>query len=99
MLALGIHLSPTELIEAVSGALIYGVLAFIAAGVMMLFDERVMRIALAGFRSFSTVVTALYLVVLIFAAGALLLGAAFGLIRTVLNLDPVVATRDRDFEK
>lgn len=99
LVCLGIHASPSELFEALSGALILAVLAFVASGVMMLFDDRVMRIALSGIRSFSTVVTALYLVVLVFAAGVLLIGALYGVMRTLFNIDRVDISDEEFFEE
>ncbi len=98
-LCLGIYVCPRELFEAISGMLILMALIMVASGVMMLFDDRVMRIALAGFRAFSTVVIALFLVVLVFAAGLLLLGAAFGLLRTLFNVDRVEVPDEEPFEK
>ena len=88
-LCLGIYVSPVEIFEAVSGIVILIGLVMAASGVLMLFDDRVMRIAISGLRSFSTVVIALFLVVLIFAAGMLALGAAFGVVRTLFNIDSV----------
>ena len=99
LICFGIHISPAEIFEAVSGILIFGVLALAASGVMMLFDDRVMRIALSGFRSFSTVVTALYMVVLIFATAALVLGMIFGVIRTLFNIDTTEQFDDETFDE
>ena len=99
LVCLGIHASPAELFESLSGAAILSVLALAVSGVMMLFDDRVMRIALSGIRSFSTVVTALYLVVLIFAVGVLLLGALYGAIRTLFNIDRVDISDEGFFEE
>lgn len=93
-LCLGIYVSPLELMEAASGIAILVGLVMAASGVMMLFDDRVMRIAIGGLRSFSTVVIALFLVVLVFSAGLLALGAVFGLIRTLFNIDPVDAPNE-----
>ena len=97
-LCLGIYVSPVEIFEAVSGILILIALMLAVSGVMMLFDDRVMRIALSGFRSFSTVVTALFLVVLVFAVGALVLGAMFGLVRTLFGLDRMPDLDQNSFE-
>lgn len=99
LLCFGIHVSPVELFEAFSGTVILALLALAASGVMMLFDDRVMRIALAGIRSFSTVVTALYLVVLVFAAVVLLLGMFYGVLRTLFNIDRVDISDEDHFEE
>lgn len=93
-LCLGIYVSPLELMEAASGIAILVGLVMAASGVMMLFDDRVMRIAIGGLRSFSTVVIALFLVVLVFSAGLLAFGALFGLIRTLFNIDSVDASNE-----
>jgi hypothetical protein len=93
-LCLGIYVSPLELMEAASGIAILVGLVMAASGVMMLFDDRVMRIAIGGLRSFSTVVIALFLVVLVFSAGLLAFGALFALIRTLFNIDSVDASNE-----
>lgn len=88
-LCLGIHITPGEIMDAVSGFLIYLILAFLGAGVLILFDERVVRNAMAGLHTFATSIVALFLVVLVFAAGIVLLGFVFGIIRTLFNIDHV----------
>ena len=88
-LCLGIYVSPVEIFEAASGIVILTGLGMAASGVLLLFDDRVMRMAIAGLRSFSTMVIALLLVVLVFAVGMVALGAVFGVIRTLFNIDPI----------
>ena len=83
------HVTPAELMEAISGFLVFAVLAALSTGILLLFDERVMRIALSGFRTCATVVTALFLVVLLFSAAAVAIGFLFGVARTLFNLDGV----------
>ena len=55
--------------------------AFAFAAVTALFDARARRLILTGFRTFATAVTALYIVVLIFAAAALVFGFLVYLVR------------------
>lgn len=83
------HVTPAELADAVSGFFVFAVLTALSTGILLLFDDRVMRIALSGFRTYATVVTALFLVVLLFAAAAVALGFLFGVARTLFNLDGI----------
>ncbi|MBQ8356635.1 MAG: hypothetical protein IJX39_02380 [Clostridia bacterium] len=84
---LGVHITPAELTDALSGFLIFSLLLAFSVGVLMLFDDRVMRIALSGFRTYATAVTALFLVTLLFAAAMVALGFLFGVVRTLFNID------------
>ena len=93
-IVLGIHVDPRELFDAVSGLLVYAVLAFAGAGILVFSGERVTRIALGGLRSFATGVTALFLAVLLFAAALAALGALVFLIRTLIGLDAPRPTRE-----
>ena len=74
-------MSLDDLYSAVSGMMLYAGVAFIFAGITALFDARARRLILTGFRTFATAVTALYIVVLIFAAIALLFGLLVYLVR------------------
>ncbi|MBQ3057087.1 MAG: hypothetical protein IJC95_06345 [Clostridia bacterium] len=81
VLSLGVYVSLDDLYSAFSGMLLYAALALAFAAVTALFDARARRLILTGFRTFATAVTALYIVVLIFAAAALLFGALVYLVR------------------
>ena len=83
------HITPTELMEALWGFVVFALMAALSTGILLLFDERVMRIALAGFRTYATVLTALFAVVLLCSAAAVALGFAFGVLRTLFNLDGI----------
>ena len=88
------HVTPTELMDAISGFFVFAVLAALSTGILLLFDDRVMRIALSGFRTYATVVTALFLVVLLFAAAAIAIGFVFGVLRTLFNWDAIPEDRE-----
>lgn len=81
---LGIHVSPEDAFGAISGFIIYAVLAAVTSGVLCLFDSRVMRIALSALRSFAAAVTAMLLVVLAFVAVLVIIGFFYGLFRGLL---------------
>ena len=81
LLALGVYVSLDDLYSAVSGMMLYAGVAFAFAGITALFDARARRLILTAFRTFATAVTALYIVVLIFAAIALLFGLLVYLVR------------------
>ena len=80
--------------DAISGFFVFAVLAALSTGILLLFDDRVMRIALSGFRTYATVVTALFLVVLLFAAAAIAIGFVFGVLRTLFNWDGIPEDRE-----
>ncbi len=82
LICLGVYVSMDDLYNAVSGMALYAVAALVFAGVTALFDARARRLILTGFRTFATGVTALYLVVLIFAVAALVPALLFFLFRT-----------------
>ncbi len=82
IISLGVYVSLDDLFGAVSGMLLYALLAIVFAGVTALFDARTRRLITAGLRTFATGVSALYLVVLIFAAVAVGLGFLVFLYRT-----------------
>ena len=88
------HITPTELMEALWGFVIFGLLAALSTGILLLFDDRVMRIAISGFRTYATVLTALFLVVLLFAVAAIAIGFVFGVVRTLFNLDGIPEDRE-----
>ena len=92
----GIHVSPRELADSISGLLLYGVLCLVATAIFGLPGERVTRIAIGGVRTFSTAVTALLLVVCLFAAVLLALGALVFLVRTLFGLDANAPIQDRE---
>ena len=81
LLSLGVYVSLDDLYSGLSGMLLYGGVAFAFAAVTALFDARARRLILTGFRTFATAVTALYIVVLIFAAAALVFGFLVYLVR------------------
>jgi len=85
LISLGVYVSLDDLYSALSGMLLYGVLAAAFAGVTALFDARARRLILKGFHTFATAITALYTVVLVFAAAALLLGFLVFLWRTLFG--------------
>jgi len=88
------HITPTELIEALWGFVIFSLLTALSTGILLLFDDRVMRIALSGFRTYATVLTALFSVVLLFAAAAVAIGFVFGVLRTLFNWDGIPEDRE-----
>lgn len=87
LLCMGIHVSLSELKDALSGFAVFSVLAALAVLVLMLFDSRVIRIAFAGLRSYATAVTALFIVVLLAAAALVAVGFVFGALRTLFGWD------------
>ena len=87
---LGIHVDPRELRDALSGGAVYAALALVVSAVLIFPGARITRIALGGLRSFATGVTALFLVVLAFAAVLAALGFAVFVVRNVF------ATRKSD---
>lgn len=84
LISLGVYVSLEDLGNAVGGMIYYALLALMFAGVTALFDARARRLILTGFRTFATGVTALFIVVLVFAAAALALGFLIFVIRTLL---------------
>jgi hypothetical protein len=84
-LSLGIYISLDDLIDGISGAIIFGVALFLFAGITAIAcDDRTRRLIIFGVRSFSVSVCALFLVALTFAAAALVLGFGVFLIRSFL---------------
>lgn len=81
-LSLGVFVSMDDLCNAILGMALYAVGAFLFAGVTALFDARSRRLILTWLRTYATGVTALYLVVLIFAAAMLVLALIFFAFRT-----------------
>ncbi len=85
VLSLGVFVSLQDLIDGFSGAIIFGIFSFLFAGITAIAcDDRTRRLILSGVRSFSVSVCALFMVVLTFAAAALLFGFAIFLIRSFL---------------
>ena len=81
LLCMGVFVSISELLDGLFGAALYAGLAFVAAVLLALLDERAQRVVTDGLRAFATGVLALYLPILL-AVGVLLLAAAiFFLIR------------------
>ena len=85
VLSLGIYVSLEDLTNAVGGIVYYALLVLLFAGVTALFDARARRLILLNFRTLATSVTALFIVVLVFAAAALVLGFLIFLARTLLG--------------
>lgn len=85
LLSLGVYVSVEDLMNGLGGLLYYAALAFLFAGVTALFDARARRLILADFRTFATGITALFIVVLVFAAVALAFGVVIFLLRTLLG--------------
>ncbi len=94
MICLGIYVTPGELTDAISGILLTGGLVALLSGALMLFDDRVTRNVLHGIRSFSTAVSALFLIVLAFAAALVVIAILFGVIRTLFNIDHIEVPDD-----
>jgi hypothetical protein len=88
------HVTPAELMDAISGFFVFALFAALSTGILLLFDDRVMRIAISGFRTYATVLTALFLVVLLFAVAAVAIGFLFGVLRTLFNLDGISEDRE-----
>lgn len=98
-LCLGIHITPTEILDALSGIGIFALIAAAVLGLVALFhDGRVGNLLLSALRSYATAVTALFLVVLAFALAAVLLGVLFGVIRTLFNIDKGYTDNGEDDE-
>ena len=85
LLSLGIYVSLEDLANAVGGIVCYALFLLFFAGVTALFDARARRLILLNLRTFSTGVTALFIVVLVFAAAALVLGLLVFIVRTLLG--------------
>lgn len=83
LLSLGVYVSLDDFFGGLSGAVVYAVLALVLAALTALFDARTRRLVLTATRTFAASVTALYLVVLIFALVALAIGLVIFLIRTL----------------
>lgn len=88
------HVTPGELLDGIGGFVVFSVLAALSTGILLLFDDRVMRIALSGFRSYATVMTALFLVVLLFSVAAVAIGFVFDVLRTLFNWDGIPEDRE-----
>lgn len=88
-LCLGIHIPLTELKDAISGFGVYAVIAAFASFVVVLFDDRVLRMVFSGLRAYATGVTALFVVVLLCAAVLVALGLLFGVLRTLFGWDQI----------
>lgn len=87
-LCLGIYITPTEILDGLAGLGVLAGLLLSVAGLILLFDDgRVANMTLSAFRSYATAVTALFLVVLAFALAVVLIGALFGVVRTLFNID------------
>lgn len=83
----GIYISPVELRDAWSGLLVWGGVLLAFTGVISMFGPRLPRIVLMGLRSFSTGVTALFSVVLVFDVCLLAVGCVVFLVRQLFGLD------------
>ena len=81
LVSMGVFVSLSELLDGLVGAAIYAGLAFLAAFLLALLDERAQRVAIGGLRAFATGVLALYLPVLLAVCVLLAAGAVFFLIR------------------
>ena len=85
LLSLGVFISLDDLIDGISGAMIFGILLFLFAGITAIAcDDRTRRLIISGVRSFSVSVCALFMVALTFAAAALVIGFGVFLIRSFL---------------
>lgn len=93
MLCLGIHVTPREILDALFGCGILVAVMAVVTVMLLLFDLRVMRNVLSALRTFAAAVTALFLIVAAAAAAMLILGLAFGVIRTLFNIDTLPAHR------
>ena len=89
MICLGIHVTPSDLLDAFWGLLLYAMLAALASFVLVMLDARVVGVAIDALSGFATAVTALFAPVLLFAVSLLAVSAVFFLIRTLLGLDRV----------
>lgn len=85
LLSLGVYVSLEDLANALGGIIYYALIVLLFAGVTALFDARARRLILLNFRTFATGVTALFIVVLVFAVAALAVGFLIFLIRTLLG--------------
>ncbi len=81
LVCMGVFVSLGELLDGLFGAAIYAGLAFLAALLLALLDERAQRVATDGLRAFATGVLALYLPVLLAVCVLLVVAVVFFLIR------------------
>ncbi len=81
----GIHVSPAEIADAVGGFLIFTVPVALVSGILMLLDERALRLAFSGLHALCAGVIALFSVVLLCLAALVALGLAFGVLRTLFS--------------
>ena len=85
LLSLGVYVSVDDLMSGLGGLMYYAAFAFLFAGVTALFDARARRLILTDFRTFATGITALFIVVLVFAAVALGFGVLILLFRALFG--------------
>jgi len=88
-ISLRICISPEDLANALSGMVIFAAVTLVFAVLTALFDARVRRLILASLHTFSVVVVALFLVVLLSCAVLLAIGGVFFVIRGVFGTDIV----------
>ena len=89
LICFGAYVTPVDLRDAFSGALIFAGLCAAISFIVVLLDSRIARIVRGGLSAFATAVTALFLVLLLAAVAWLLVGAIFFLVRGLLGLDMV----------
>ncbi len=85
LLSLGVYVSLEDLMGGLGGLFYYAAFAFLFAGVTALFDARARRLILTDLRTFGLGVTALFIVVLVFALVALAFGLCILILRTLLG--------------
>jgi len=99
-LCFGVHIAPIEIFDSLAGLGIFAGITAAGLGLVMLFDDgRVGQIVLSAFRTYATAVTALFLIVLAFALMAVLIGALFGVVRTLFNIDKSYLDDGEDYEE
>ena len=88
LICLGIHVTPQDLLDALSGFLIFGGVAVLAAfALALLNDMRIIKMITTVLGGFAATVTALFALVLLAALALLIVGGVFFLIRTLFDLD------------
>lgn len=81
----GIHVSVAEMMDALGGFLIFSGFSAVAAGALLLFDDRVRRIFFGGLRAYAAGVTALFAVVMLCLAALLAVALIFRVMRTLFS--------------
>lgn len=86
-LSLGAYVSLSDLRQSVGGLFLFVLLVFLFSAVTAIFDDRLRNLICESLHTFALSVTALYLIIFLFAGVLLALAALFFLIRGLFSLD------------